>query len=184
MEPELPKEPEYRLAHSFLNTLPESDRINGTLFAAMFSDIDELRIKLEKIPADVDGAADRFHKITVQAVDQFVTVANEALGRFMQRTNEIKAVLVNMDRALLAISPTALASPASSAPAVAHPPKPKIAVANSPTSAAVSARPASSPLPVRPWWTMPVVVGASFLLGIVLACGGLLWAGVVQLSRS
>jgi hypothetical protein len=75
------------------NDLDNDERMNAALFAAAFEELDGLSDRLSRIPTDVDASADRFQRITTQAVDDFVFVANEALSKFMQRTNEIKAVL-------------------------------------------------------------------------------------------
>lgn len=73
--------------------LDSDDRIHAALFAAAFEELDGLSDRLSRIPTDIDASADRFQRVTTLAVDDFVSVANEALSKFMQRTNEIKALL-------------------------------------------------------------------------------------------
>jgi hypothetical protein len=55
---------------------------------------DELANELaDDIIAKLNVATDKFGDITTRGVDDFVSVANEALSKFIGRTNEIKALL-------------------------------------------------------------------------------------------
>jgi hypothetical protein len=105
--------------------LDNDERINAALFAAAFEELDGLSDRLSRIPTDVDASADRFQRITTQAVDDFVFVANEALSKFMQRTNEIKAALEPLQRPIAPAPPQPpmvppAAPPASPASATTH----------------------------------------------------------------
>ena len=73
--------------------LDGDDKIHATLFSVAFGELDDLRKNIAQIPVDIDASANRFQKITTLAVDDFVNVANEALSKFIQRTNEIKKLL-------------------------------------------------------------------------------------------
>ena len=73
--------------------LDADDKMYYALFAAAFEELDDLRKKLAQIPIDVDASAFRFEKTTTVAVDDFISVANEALSKFTQRTNELKGTL-------------------------------------------------------------------------------------------
>lgn len=46
-----------------------------------------------EVAKQISVAADKFGAITTRNVDDFVSVANEALSKFIQRTNELKIVL-------------------------------------------------------------------------------------------
>lgn len=50
-----------------------------------------------EVAGRIEAAAARFDEITTRNVDNFVSVANEALSKFIQRTNEIKAALDVME---------------------------------------------------------------------------------------
>ena len=45
---------------------------------------------------ELEAATVKFGEVTTRSVDDFVSVANEALSKFMQRTNEIKGLLDNL----------------------------------------------------------------------------------------
>ena len=45
---------------------------------------------------ELEAATVKFGEVTTRSVDDFVAVANEALSKFMQRTNEIKTSLDNL----------------------------------------------------------------------------------------
>ncbi|MDM0029145.1 hypothetical protein [Variovorax saccharolyticus] len=47
----------------------------------------------DEVTRRIELAASRFDEVTTRNVDNFVGVANEALAKFIHRTNEIKAVL-------------------------------------------------------------------------------------------
>ena len=137
----------------------------------------ELRRQLEQIPTQVEGAAKRFSDVAIHQNDEFIGVANEVLSKFMLRTNEIKATLVRLE-SVTGLKPSDL---------------PRLPVAVQPVAAAPSLPPPLKAVPRptavaaptgRPWWTLPVAFGASFLLGVMLAFGGLLWTGLIQLSSS
>lgn len=131
--------------------LADDDKIHGTLFAVAFGELDELREKIAKIPSDIDVSANRFQKITTQAVDDFVTVANEALSKFMQRTNEIKGALDAIEGAeKVAVATPVL--PASPAPVVA----------------AVEA-PLQGKASQALWWIIPVSVCVGIAIGAVVS---------------
>jgi hypothetical protein len=107
------------------DNLDNDERINAALFAAAFEELDGLSDRLSRIPTDVDASADRFQRITTQAVDDFVLVANEALSKFMQRTNEIKAALEPLQQPIALAPPQPpivppAAPPASPASATTH----------------------------------------------------------------
>jgi hypothetical protein len=91
--------------------LAGEDKINATLFSVAFGELDDLRKSLAQIPLDIDSSATRFQKITTQSVDDFVTVANEALSKFMQRTKEISAKLDDIERASQVIGTSATQTP-------------------------------------------------------------------------
>ena len=95
--------------------LDGDDKIHAALFSVAFGEWDELRKELAQIPVDVDASATRFQRVTTQAVDDFVAVANEALSKFIHRTNEIKAALDVIQPASIA----AAKEPAKNAPVVA-----------------------------------------------------------------
>lgn len=85
------------------------------LLAEALGDLDALLSRLEKAQAEMDALAEKvakvqeaetsraadslaasaaeFGRITTRSVDDFVTVANEALHKFMGRTEEIKELL-------------------------------------------------------------------------------------------
>ena len=82
--------------------------------------------------------------MTTRNVDDFVSVANEALSKFMQRTNEIKSSLDNL---------AARPAPAGAVAASASPP----------------AQTKSSPRGTLFWWLVPLVFGAGVLVGVGMA---------------
>ena len=90
------------------------------------------------IADQVSAAAEKFEATTTRNVDGFVSVANEALSKFIHRTNELKAAIDAMAVQTL---------PAGPAPALAaQTPTPKSNLSNSPN------------------W--PVVIGA-FMFGVL-----------------
>lgn len=93
------------LAAHLLKDLDPNDSINSALFAAAFSELDELREKIGKIPADINKSAENFNQVTTTAVDDFVSVANEALSKFMQRTREINEILNHVEKTASAMKP-------------------------------------------------------------------------------
>ncbi|MDG5824319.1 hypothetical protein [Xylella fastidiosa] len=46
----------------------------------------------------LEAATEKFNAVTTHNVDDFVSVANEALSKFMQRTNEIKSSLDDLSK--------------------------------------------------------------------------------------
>ena len=75
--------------------------------------------KTSQAARELEAAAAKFGQITTRSVDDFVAVANEALSKFIQRTNEIKELL---DK------PLAVAAPAISqaiSPDTSHATKPQ-----------------------------------------------------------
>jgi len=70
-----------------------------------------------KVAEQIGQAADKFGAITTRNVDDFVSVANEALSKFIHRTNELKSVLDG-------IKAVPIGEPARSTPIVAAPPAP------------------------------------------------------------
>ena len=90
---------------------------------------------------ELEAATVKFGEVTTRSVDDFVAVANEALSKFMQRTNEIKGLLDN-----LATRPAQAATVAASAPA-----------------------PAPSKTSTRGnllWWLLPLVFAVGVSLGV------------------
>lgn len=96
--------------------LDSDDRIHAALFAAAFEELDGLSDRLSRIPTDIDASADRFQRITTLAVDDFVSVANEALSKFMQRTNEMKALLELLQQPVALPIQQAVIAPPAAAP--------------------------------------------------------------------
>ena len=93
---------------------------------------------------ELEAATVKFGEVTTRSVDDFVTVANEALSKFMQRTTEIKGLLDN-----LATRPAQAATVAASAPA-----------------------PAPSKTSTRGnllWWLLPLVFAVGVSLGVGMA---------------
>ena len=130
--------------------LDEDDKIHAALFSVAFEELDDLRKKLAQIPLDVDASASRFQKITTQAVDDFVTVANEALSKFMQRTKEMSATLDAIERAGRGV-----VAPPTPAPAVAAV-APQIQATNNANNATL-------------WVIIPAVVFVGILIGATVA---------------
>ncbi|MDQ1817801.1 hypothetical protein RBA41_31320 [Massilia sp. CCM 9210] len=127
------------------DNLDSDERLNAALFSAAFEELDGLSDRLAKIPTDIEATASRFQKITTEAVDDFVQVANEALAKFMQRTNEMKATLDAMERLKAPETPPVLTPP---------PPAPLIA-AKRPVDAL--------------WWLVPGALVVGIILGATLA---------------
>lgn len=125
--------------------LDNDDKIHAALFSAAFEELDGLSERLGKIPTDIDASANRFQRITTQAVDDFVAVANEALSKFMQRTNEIKAALEPLQQPVAVVVPQ-----------VVTPPPP------------VAARPATKQSDAL-WRVIPASVASGIIIGATLA---------------
>ena len=53
-------------------------------------------VKAGQAARELEAATVKFGEVTTRSVDDFVSVANEALSKFMQRTNEIKTSLDNL----------------------------------------------------------------------------------------
>jgi hypothetical protein len=128
------------------------------LAAQVLAEVDSLVARVEALPEQVSAAETRLKATTTQSVDVFIGVANEALSKFIVRTNEIKATLDNLGDQVRAVR----ASPATPAP-----------VAN-PTAATPS--PAAVPTPSRPtrwfdraqWAVVGVLAGGAIVVGFVL----------------
>jgi len=123
-----------------------------TRFDQSQKSMEELRASIQRSHEEKAGQAAReleaatvkFGEVTTRSVDDFVTVANEALSKFMQRTNEIKGLLDN-----LATRPAQVATVAASAPA-----------------------PAPSKTSTRGnllWWLLPLVFAVGVSLGVGMA---------------
>lgn len=100
--------------------------------------------KASQAARELEAATAKFGETTTRSVDDFVNVANEALSKFMQRTNEIKGLLDN-----LATRPAQVATVAASAPA-----------------------PAPSKTSTRGnllWWLLPLVFAVGVSLGVGMA---------------
>jgi len=78
--------------------LTADESINAVLFGVAFEELDGLRLKIQAIPEEIEETGQRFRSIQVQAVDDFVSVANETLSRFSQRTGEMKDILGQIER--------------------------------------------------------------------------------------
>ena len=89
---------------------------------------------------ELEAATVKFGEVTTRSVDDFVSVANEALSKFMQRTNEIKGLLDN-----LAAKPSQAATVAAPAPTK------------------------TSPRGNLLWWLLPLVFGVGVSLGVGMA---------------
>jgi len=83
------------LAASLLSKEPEGadDRLNTALFVAAFAELDEMRQALAQIPRDIDKATANFRQAQIAAVDDLVSVSNEALSKFQSRTGEMVQAL-------------------------------------------------------------------------------------------
>ena len=103
-----------------------------------------LESRTSEAAIQLEAATEKFNAVTTRNVDDFVSVANEALSKFMQRTNEIKILLDN-----LATRPAQVATVAASAPAPA------------PTK--------TSPRGNLLWWLLPLVFGVGVSLGVGMA---------------
>ncbi len=123
-----------------------------TRFDQSQKSMEELRASIQRSHEEKAGQAAReleaatvkFGEVTTRSVDDFVTVANEALSKFMQRTTEIKGLLDN-----LATRPAQAATVAASAPA-----------------------PAPSKTSTRGnllWWLLPLVFAVGVSLGVGMA---------------
>lgn len=130
------------------------DNIHAELFSAAFEDLDALRSEIAQIPKDIDASSVRFQKITTQAVDDFVTVANEALSKFIQRTNELKATLDAIEKSTGRIT---------SASALLLPSQPVLSIAP-PTPI-----PAPASINIKLWMMGAGTVFAGIIMGAVLA---------------
>lgn len=95
---------------------------------------------------ELEAATVKFGEVTTRSVDDFVSVANEALSKFMQRTNEIKGLLDNLATKPLQAATVAAPAPASS-------PSPEKA----------------SPRGNLLWWLLPLVFVAGVSIGVGLA---------------
>ena len=103
-----------------------------------------LESRTSEAAKQLEAATEKFNAVTTRNVDDFVSVANEALSKFMQRTNEIKSSLDN------------LATKPAQAVAVA-------ASASQPAPAKSSTR------TTLLWWLLPLVFASGVLLGVGMA---------------
>lgn len=103
-----------------------------------------LESRTSEAAKQLEAATEKFNAVTTRNVDDFVSVANEALSKFMQRTNEIKSSL------------DSLATKPVQAPTVA-------------ASASPPASPKSSPRGALLWWLLPLVFALGVLLGVGMA---------------
>ena len=101
-------------------------------------------VKAGQAARELEAATVKFGEVTTRSVDDFVSVANEALSKFMQRTNEIKSSL------------DSLATKPVQAPTVA-------------ASASPPESPKSSPRGALLWWLLPLVFALGVLLGVGMA---------------
>lgn len=62
----------------------------------------------KKVADQIGQAAEKFNRVATSQVDDFVTIANEALSKFIQKTNEIKASIDSLP-APPSIQPTPIA---------------------------------------------------------------------------
>ncbi len=103
-----------------------------------------LESRTSEAAKQLEAATEKFNAVTTRNVDDFVSVANEALSKFMQRTNEIKSSL------------DSLATKPVQAPTVA-------------ASASPPESPKSSPRGALLWWLLPLVFALGVLLGVGMA---------------
>ena len=103
-----------------------------------------LESRTSEAAKELEAATGKFNAVTTRSVDDFVAVANEALSKFMQRTNEIKTLLDN-----LAITQVKTVAPAA------------------PVSAPIDAKKGHHLAML--WWLLPLVFGGGVLLGTGLA---------------
>ena len=103
-----------------------------------------LESRTSEAAKQLEAATEKFNAVTTRNVDDFVSVANEALSKFMQRTNEIKSSLDNLaTKPAQAVAVAASASPPES--------------------------PKSSPRGALLWWLLPLVFALGVLLGVGMA---------------
>ncbi len=103
-----------------------------------------LESRTSEAAIQLEAATEKFNAVTTRNVDDFVSVANEALSKFMQRTNEIKSSLDNL---------AARPAPAGAVAASASPPAPT----------------KSSPRGTLLWWLLPLAFGGGVLVGVGMA---------------
>lgn len=103
-----------------------------------------LESRTSEAAKQLEAATEKFSAVTTRNVDDFVSVANEALSKFMQRTNEIKT---SLDK---------LATTPAQAPTVAAP-------------ASTPAETKTSPRGSLLWWLLPLVFGGGVLVGVGMA---------------
>ncbi|MCD8459807.1 hypothetical protein LPH44_12095 (plasmid) [Xylella taiwanensis] len=92
----------------------------------------------------LEAATERFNAVTTHNVDDFVAVANEALSKFMQRTNEIKSSLDNLSTKL-AQAATVIAAPSA------------------------QEETKTSHRSELLWWLLPLIFGVGVLVGVGMA---------------
>lgn len=122
-----------------------------TRFEQSQQGMEQLRVAIERgheakasqAARELEAATAKFGETTTRSVDDFVNVANEALAKFMQRTNEIKALLDKQATAPAVTTPTAVPSQ--------HQPQQK-----EPSSKALK-------------WLFPAIFAGGVVVGVVLA---------------
>ncbi|HHW4669147.1 MAG TPA: hypothetical protein ACQGQJ_05975 [Xylella fastidiosa subsp. multiplex] len=68
----------------------------------------------------LEAATEKFNAVTTHNVDDFVSVANEALSKFMQRTNEIKSSLDDLSKNLAQVATVTSTSSAHEVTKISH----------------------------------------------------------------
>lgn len=62
----------------------------------------------KKVADQIGQAAEKFNRVATGQVDDFVTVANEALSKFIQKTNEIKVTIDSLPASSIQPTPIAI----------------------------------------------------------------------------
>lgn len=122
-----------------------------TRFEQSQQGMEQLRVAIERgheakasqAARELEAATVKFGETTTRSVDDFVNVANEALAKFMQRTNEIKALLDKQATAPAVVPPAAVPSQ--------HQPQQK-----EPSSKALK-------------WLFPAIFAGGVVVGVILA---------------
>ena len=100
-----------------------------------------LESRTSEAAIQLEAATEKFNAVTTRNVDDFVSVANEALSKFMQRTNEIKILLDNLAE---------------------KPAQPVAVVASANAPAPTNSGHSSTPL----WWLLPLIFSVGVLVGV------------------
>lgn len=104
-----------------------------------------LEERTKEVARELDGAAEKFAAITTRNVDDFVSVANEALSKFVQRTRELTTAIEAASATTKALQSVPVPSPI---PTVAP-------AAQSPSAWVTNAL----------WWLLPSIFGGGALVG-------------------